>query len=195
MTKPLYALAAASVLAVGLTACGNASNNTKSGLSTASILGEAPAAASGDRPGITKDDPMARPVQVAWTAARAEKCGFNFNAAKLKSDYMAFEQRSGADSSRLGQVDKTYDMTVTKIRSTIGSAETYCTDKTAGVIKADLQRHLAGNYEPSFPEDKKIAEGNFWSKSGDQTQHEKFNQNTFWKDYEAKKNGVRTQAE
>lgn len=135
---------------------------------------------------------MARPVQVAWTAARAEKCGFNFNAAKLKADYMAFEQRSGADAGRMGQIDKTYDMTVAKIKGTIGAADTYCTDKTSGLIKADLQRHLSGNYEPNFPEDKKVAEGNFFSKTSDQTKHESFNQDTFWKDYEAKKNGAKT---
>jgi hypothetical protein len=193
MTRPIHALTVVSLLAVGATACSNANSNTKSGLSTASILGEAPPAASGDRPGITKDDPMARPVQVAWTAARAEKCGFNFNAGKLKSDYIAFEQRGGADAARLGQIDKTYDTTVAKIKSTIGAADSYCTEKTANIIKADLQRHLRGDYEANFPEDKRVAEGNFWSKASDQTQQERFNQDTFWKDYEAKKNGVKTQ--
>jgi hypothetical protein len=174
-----------------LAACGNSSGGGGSGLSTASILGEAPAAASGDRPGITKDDPMARPVQVAWTSARAQKCGFNFDPGKLKANYMAFEQRSGADAARLGQLEKTYDMTVVKIGGTIGSPDTYCTDRQSGIIKADLQRHLTGNFEPNFPEDKKVAEGGFLSKANDQTTQERFDPKTIWRDLEDKKNGVR----
>jgi hypothetical protein len=192
MTRPVHVLAAISLLAVGASACSNADSTAKSGLSTASILGEAPPGTSADRPGITRDDPMARPVQVAWTAARAEKCGFNFNPGKLKADYIAFEQRGGADAARLGQIDKTYDTTVTKIKSTIGAADAYCTEKTANVIKADLQRHMRGDYEANFPEDKRIAEGNFWSKATDQTKQDTFNRDTFWKDYEAKKNGAKS---
>jgi hypothetical protein len=177
--------------AVLLAACGNSGGGGGSGLSTASILGEAPAGASGDRPGITKDDPMARPVQVAWTSARAQKCGFNFDPGKLKTNYIAFEQRSGADAARLGQLEKTYDMTVTKISGTIGSPDAYCTDKQSGIIKADLQRHLTGNYDPSFPEDKKVAEGNYFSKVADQTSQDRFDPKTVWRDLEDKKNGVR----
>lgn len=192
MAKSILAPVLAGVAALGLVACGNASN-TKSGLSTASILGEAPAGASGDRPGITRDDPMAQPVQVAWTSARAQKCGFNFDPMKLKANYMAAEQRAGADANRIGQIDKTYDMTVTKIKATIPAAETYCTDKQAQLIKADLTRHLAGDFSASFPEDKKVAEGNFFSKATDQTQHDRFSRDSFWRDYEDKKNGVKSQ--
>jgi hypothetical protein len=177
-------------LAMSLAACsGGGSEQSK--LSTASILGEAPAAASADKPGITKDDPMARPVQVAWTSARAQKCGFNFDAGKLKTNYIAFEQRGGADANRLGSIDKTYDMTVGKIKGSIGDSDTYCTDKQSAAIKADLTRHLSGNFEPNFPEEKKVADGGFFSKTADQTNHGTFSQGSFWRDYEDKKNGAK----
>jgi hypothetical protein len=192
MIKFLVRPAFIGFVALGVTGCGNTSD-TKSGLSTASILGEAPAGATGDRPGITRDDPMAQPVQVAWTSARAQKCGFNFDPVKLKANYMAAEQRGGADAGRMGQIEKTYDMTVTKIKGTIASADTYCTDRQSQIIKADLNRHLAGDYSASFPEDKKVAEGNFFSKATDQTNHDKFSRDSFWRDYEDKKNGVKTQ--
>lgn len=134
---------------------------------------------------------MARPVQVAWTAARAEKCGFNFDNARLKSNYIAFEQSQGADAGRIGNITKSYDMTAAKIKASLASEEGYCTEKKSAVIKADLQRHLAGNYEPNFPEDKRIAQGNIFTKANDTTDQGKFDPKTIWKDLEDKKNGTR----
>jgi hypothetical protein len=186
----LVSLSALVTIAVLSSAC-SGGGTQQSGLSTASILGEAPAAASGDRPGIRRDDPMARPVQVAWTSARAQKCGFNFDPARLKANYIASEQRSGADAQRLAMVDKSYDMTVTKIKSTIGNADSYCSERTTAAIKSDLTRHLAGNFEPNFPEDK--AQAGFLEKAGDNTSHGRWDPKTAWRDIEDRKNGVRTQ--
>lgn len=179
-----------SLISAVVAGCGNGSG-PQSNLSTASILGEAPAAASGERPGITRNDPMARPVQVAWTSARAQKCGFNFDPAKLRQSYLAQEQASGADANRMASVTKSYDMTVEKIKATIGNADAYCTDRTSAAIKLDLQRHLAGNFEPNFPEDKKVAGGIFgaW---GDDTVQDSFNPKTLWGDLQNKKDGVRS---
>lgn len=181
------AISSVSLLAAG---CSN-SSAPQSNLSTASILGEAPAAASGERPGIRRDDPMARPVQVAWTSARAQKCGFNFDPVKLRANYLASEQSGGADANRLATVTKSYDMTVDKIKSTIGGADAYCTERTSAAIKADLTRHLAGNYDPNFPEDKKTAGGLFgaW---GDDTTQEPFDTKNLWRDLQNKKDGVRS---
>ena len=77
---------------LALGACGSATS-PQQGLTTASILGEAPAAAGGDTAGVSNSDPLARPVQVAWTAARAQKCGFQFDAARLKTNYLTSEAR------------------------------------------------------------------------------------------------------
>lgn len=179
-------------LAVG--GCGG-SGTSGSGLSTASILGEAPASASGESPGITKADPMARPVQVAWTAARAEKCGFNFDSGRLKSNYIAFEQSQGADPAKLANITRSYDMTAAKIKASLAAEEGYCTEKKSAGIKADLQRHLAGNYEANFPEDKKIAQGGIFTKANDTTVQERFDPKTIWRDLEDKKNGTKRSGE
>ncbi len=166
-----------------------------SGLSTASVLGEAPASASGETPGISKADPMARPVQVAWTSARAEKCGFNFDSARLKANYIAFEQAQGADATRLGAIAKSYDMTAAKIKGSLAAEDGYCTEKKSSAIKSDLQRHLAGNFEPNFPEDKKVAQGNLFTKASDTTDQGRFDAKTIWKDLEDKKNGTKRSGE
>ncbi len=181
-------------VSIALGGC-SSGGGTGSGLSTASILGEAPASASGESPGITKADPMARPVQVAWTAARAEKCGFNFDGARLKANYMAFEQSQGADAAKIGTITKSYDMTVAKIKSSLVGQEGYCTEKKSSLIKADLQRHLAGNFEPNFPEDKKIAQGNIFTTANDTTKQDNFDAKTIWRDLEDKKNGTKRAGE
>jgi hypothetical protein len=179
-------------VSVALGGCG--SSGTGSGLSTASVLGEAPASATGENPGINKADPMARPVQVAWTAARAQKCGFNFDGARLKTNYIAFEQSQGADAAKLGNITKSYDMTVAKIKGSLADQEGYCTEKKSSIIKADLQRHLAGNYEPNFPEDKTVS-GNIFTKANDTTDQGRFDAKTIWKDLEDKKNGTKRAGE
>ena len=184
----LAMLATAATAALVLTGCGGG-GSSGSGLSTASILGEAPAAASGESPGINKDDPMARPVQVAWTSARAEKCGFNFDPARLKASYVAYEQGQGADANRLGNITKSYDMTVAKIKGSLASQQDYCTDRKSALIKADLQRHLAGNYEPNFPQDR--ATGGLFTTAADTTKAEKFDPKTIWRDLQDKKDGIR----
>lgn len=191
--RALYSFSGAAALGLLLTACAGG-GSSGSGLSTASILGEAPASASGESPGIKRDDPMARPVQVAWTSARAQKCGFNFDPVRLRASYIAYEQQQGADPARIGNLEKIYDLTVNKIQSTIGPADTYCTDKKSASIKADLQRHLAGNYEPNFPEDR-VAQGNWFGKGADQTTYDRFDPKTIWRDLEDRKNGVRRGAD
>ena len=138
---------------------------------------------------------MARPVQVAWTSARAEKCGFNFDAARLKANYMAFEQSQGADANRLGNITKSYDLTTAKIKGSIAGRDDFCSDKKSALIKADLQRHLAGNYEPNFPEDKKVVTGNIFTTGADTTQYGKHDPKSIWRDLEDKKNGIKRAGE
>jgi hypothetical protein len=171
---------------IGLGACGNGGSGA-SGLSTASILGEAPASVSGDRPGAKAGDPMARPIQVAWTAARAERCGFNFDPGRLRANYLAFEQSEGADAARVASVGSVYDQTVVKTKASIGKADEYCTDAKAKEIKADLTRHLAGNYEPKV--EKQVAGGGWFST--DKPVEDKFDPKTIWQDIEDRRNGVR----
>lgn len=181
----------AAALCLLLTAC-SGGGSSGAGISTASVLGEAPAAVSADNPGITKDDPMARPVQVAWTAARAERCGFNFDAARLKSNFLAAEQRQGLQAAQIASYDRAYDMTVARVKANIRSPQEYCTERQAAAIKTDLTRHLAGDYAPNFPADRALAQKTLWEQLASNDDNKKLNPKTIWQELEDRKNGVRT---
>src|SRR5690242_4134541 len=114
--------------AIVLAGCGNSA----SGLTTGS-------AAKGDTPApISNDDPLARPVAVAWTSARAQRCGFFFDAGKLRSSYLAYEAKQSS-SEQLSKAEKTYDSTIKTISERISADPEYCTDRKGNEIKADLQ--------------------------------------------------------
>src|SRR5262244_2859404 len=84
-------------------------SNGSAGLSTAStglMPSDAPTTAT-----VANDDPMARPIGVAWTSARAKRCGFYFDPAKLKSNYLTYESKHGANPGDLANIEKTYDQT------------------------------------------------------------------------------------
>jgi len=83
--------------------CGNSS----AGLATSST-GLLPPDAPGT---ISIDDPMARPIAVSWTSARAKRCGFYFDPAKLRSNYLAYEAKQGATGEQYAKIERTYDTT------------------------------------------------------------------------------------
>jgi hypothetical protein len=185
-------IAASSCLILAGLALGGCGSNGASGVSTASILdGKAGATASGDVAGVKADDPTAKSVQVAWTAARAQKCGFNFDAAKLKTNYLGAEARAGAQPVQLTAFEKTYDTTFANVSSNIKADDAYCSERKTVAIKADLQRHLAGNYEPNLPQEKKVASGGFFDALKSDTVPDAFDSKNFWADQEARKNGAK----
>src|SRR5262245_58296894 len=86
------------------------------GSGTGGFLGAAtPAAADGPGAGLNNDDPTAAPVAVAWTAARAQRCGFYFDPAKLRSSYLGYEARQ-SNTEQLAKAEKSYDSTYKAIR-------------------------------------------------------------------------------
>ncbi|HEV3242623.1 MAG TPA: hypothetical protein VGY14_05200 [Methyloceanibacter sp.] len=110
------------------------------------------------KPGATTDaaaryvqpqDPMARPIQVAWTSARATYCGFMFDPVKLKNDYMADESRRGTDPYQLRHLSEAYDYTLKSVTDTIKDDPKYCNKERTDAIRADLKRYLAGDYAPT----------------------------------------------
>jgi hypothetical protein len=142
MTRTQQAIAAA--LLLGATAlhagCG----------SSAGVLGGSDLPS--DAPALTNNaDPMARPVQVAWTAARAQRCGFFFDPAKLKANYLAYEGKQAGAGNEMAKVQQVYDSTFQAISVKISADAGYCTDKKSAEIKVDLNRHLAGDYSPNLP--------------------------------------------
>ena len=96
-----------------------------------------------------KVDPLARPIQVAWTAARAKRCGFYFDATGLRSAFLAYEAGQGANGQQIKKYQQAYDFTIKTVTKNISEDPNYCNNKTrVEEIRADLQRHLQGDYTP-----------------------------------------------
>jgi hypothetical protein len=98
---------------------------------------------------VPTEDPLARPIQVAWTSARASHCGFMFDPVKLKDDFMAAESRRGVDPYQLQRYSEAYDYTRESVMDGIKGDANYCTKARTDAIRADLRRYLAGDYTPT----------------------------------------------
>jgi hypothetical protein len=152
------------VAAFGLAGCSNSASQL---LTTGSIFGgEKTAQATAEKP-VTAID---RAIQVAAVSARAQKCGYVFDPAALRAAYLASETQpapvptlvSGATETpaptpvqtpAAPTVDPTalaarYDYTVRTIAGKIADQDDYCDESRTALIKADLNRHLAGDFTP-----------------------------------------------
>lgn len=144
------------MLAAAISGCSSGG----SGVSTASILGNAPtppAAGAGAAPGAPSAAPVAlappssptdRAFQVGTVSARAMKCGYNFDAAKLKASYLAHEMGLGSSPDDLARAEKVYDVAYNGVVKAAAGDANYCSDRKTEGIKADLARLLAGDFEP-----------------------------------------------
>src|SRR4029079_10774214 len=133
--KPAGSLALLALLLAGCSA--------GSGLTTGALLGE-------DKPAAPVNDAPARAFQVGTASARAVKCGFNFDPAKLRTNYVNYEkqQPGGQDAAK---VERIYDVFFHDVATAIAAEGDYCSDSKTKQIKADLTRHLAGDYTPNPP--------------------------------------------
>jgi hypothetical protein len=95
---------------------------------------------------VAPKDPLARPVQVAWTSARARYCGFIFDPARLRSDYLATEQSLGASPEEMQKLQKTYDYTYQSVTDAIKKDAYYCNKSRTDAIREALNHFLAGDY-------------------------------------------------
>ena len=155
-------------------------SGSASGLITGTTTEAAP-----DAPGtLSNDHPLARPVAVAWTSARAEKCGFYFDPAKLRASYLAYEAKQ-SNAEQLGKAQQAYDSTFKLTGQQVASQPDYCSDRKGAEIKADLQRHLAGDFTPKLPQRKKVESCGFFG-CGTAPSDEKWDAEKWWAD-EAKK--------
>ena len=153
--------AAALVLALGAVALAGCSG--ASGLSTASLFG------TDEKPKATGpvNDPTTRAFQVGTVSARGVKCGFNFDPAKLKATYLMYESKQPGGTENLAKVEKIYDVSFNGVAKAVAEQADYCTDAKTTIVKADLNRHLKGDYTPhSRP--KPVEEGLFsgWGDGG-----------------------------
>jgi hypothetical protein len=133
----------------------------------------------------SNDDPMARPAFVAWTAARAKRCGFFFDAAKLRSAYLAYESRQGQGPANLANIEKVYDQTFKSTSDSAWAQDDYCSERKGADIKQELARHLAGDYAPNFPKPKVVADCGIFGCSA--ASEEPFDSKKFWQKNDADK--------
>lgn len=131
---------------------------TLPGMSTGSLFGGEAAKA----PVAPNNDPTARAVQVGTTAARAVKCGFNFDPVKLRTQFLANETMASAnpaDADKLGQI---YDVSYRGVSKAVAEqGDNYCSSQKTNRIKLALNRHLTGDYAPEAPEPVAEEEGLF----------------------------------
>ncbi len=97
---------------------------------------------------VKPEDPLARPIQVAWTSARAKYCGFLFDPARLRANYLASAAASNSPE-QMKKLEHAYDYTFDSVLAGIGNDPSYCSKSRAEAIRVDLTRYLAGDYTPS----------------------------------------------
>jgi hypothetical protein len=98
--------------------------------------------------------PTDRAFQVGSVTARATKCGYNFNPAKLKANYMAYETSMGLAPADAEKLEKIYSVAYNGTMKGAASDPNYCSEAKTKDIKEDLNKLLAGDYTPTK---KKIA--------------------------------------
>jgi hypothetical protein len=94
---------------------------------------------------VVVDNNQTRLSQVAWTAARAAKCGFVIDQARLKSNYIAYEA-TASEPAALATVEKAYDAVHSVMEKKIAPQSDYCSTAVVDEVRSDLARYLAGNF-------------------------------------------------
>jgi hypothetical protein len=98
---------------------------------------------------VASNDPLAKPIQVGWTSARASHCGFIFDLDQLRSNYLAAEAQAGATPEQMQKIARAYDYTRESTLASIKDNLNYCNKERTAAIRSDLNRYLAGDYAPS----------------------------------------------
>jgi hypothetical protein len=138
MRSKLLLLATLTAAGASLAAC-----SSGQGLTTASILGGPSTAEAAPAAAVKPQD---RAIQVAAVSARAQKCGYNFDPMKLRANYLSSETAGGLDATQTAQLGEIYDKTNRAVVVAIQSEQGFCTEEKTKQIKADLTRHLAGDF-------------------------------------------------
>lgn len=133
------------VLAVLLSGCSGAATS----LTTGSLFGGGEAEESKPQPAAAPEgDATSRAFQVGSVSARAVKCGYNFDPAALKSKFLATESTRGATPEMIARAEKIYDVAYNGVWKGVATQDNYCSASRTEKIRADLKRHLAGDYSP-----------------------------------------------
>ena len=156
------------ILTLGLTACGS-SQPSNLPLVGGLFGGAEKTAATTESPWAPEPTytPETRAIQVAYTSVRAQKCGFNFNPQKLRASFLQSLAAQATAPDILPKTQRAYDYTVKSITRRIGPTKDYCSEKRVRRIKSDLNRHLAGDFNP--PPKKKKKKALVYREKGDQS--------------------------
>ena len=80
------------------------------------------------------------------TSARAVRCGYNFDPARLRQAYIAYETAQGGTPDELAKAEKTFDYTRISLSAKIAKEEDFCSDAKTKEIKVALTKQLAGDF-------------------------------------------------
>ena len=144
-------------LAIAAAGCSNSASQL---LTTGSLFGTKSKPKS-SAPAAIVVKPTDRAIQVAATSARAQKCGYFFDPAKLRTAYLASELQTGLPPADVAQLTKVYDYTTGKLTKVLAGKEGYCNGQRVTKIKSSLTRHLAGDFTPPKSKKKRVAAGWF----------------------------------
>ncbi len=127
--KYLRTLCAGVTLAVVVSGCSGGG-----GMTTASLLG------TPEKPQL--DEPTERALHSASISARASKCGYNFDAGRLRESFLAAEAANGATPEQMTKLGQSYDFTRATVSKQIAQPEEYCTEGKTREVSAALTKPL-----------------------------------------------------
>jgi hypothetical protein len=94
------------------------------------------------------NDPDTRVMQLAWNTARAEKCGFQIDARKLRGNYLAWEGELGATPEEVARYAAAYDQSSALFKERIKAepiAE-YCSKPVVNDVRGAVTQYVAGDF-------------------------------------------------
>lgn len=145
-SRASHRVVCALLLTASLGGCGSMPS-----LTTGSLFGggdKKAADAGPPKPVAPADTAMNRAFQVGLVSARAVKCGFNFDPARVKGNWLASEAKAGTPVDEIGKAEKVYNVGFNGVAKAVAGNADYCTAKKTKEIKEDLGLLLSGNFKP-----------------------------------------------
>jgi hypothetical protein len=102
---------------------------------------------SKDAEAVKPEDPLAAPVHVGTTSARAKYCGFIFDPARLRANFLA-SRAQFTSPDQMQKVEKAYDYSFERVSQTIAEERNYCSKDRVEMVRRDLNRYMAGDFAP-----------------------------------------------
>lgn len=140
-----------------LAGCGSGSSLTTGSLfGSSSDTAKAAAAPPPPKPATPTD----RAVYVAANVARAQRCGYFFEPAQVRANFLAAEAQAGTPPDQIQKISTEYDSIRAQVAGVVAKDEGYCTEARTRDVKAALTRQLAGDFNP--PQQRQVASGGTW---------------------------------